>query len=611
MLGRMSDHREMAPGGDPSPDGAPAPSGPPASPEVTVVLPAFNQAGTIAANLREILRRLEDARLDFEMVVVSDGSPDATHAQAMTLDDPRVRVLQYHRNIGKGYALRTGSAVARGRWVAWLDSDLDLDPSLLAGFLERARRDGLDVVVGSKRHEASEVSYPARRRAYSWLYQQLVRALFALNVRDTQVGMKLFRREVLEEVLPVVLVKRYAFDLEILAVARAFGFERIAEAPIRLEYQFSGSGMNWRAIAQALWDTAAVFYRLRLLRYYPRQRRLARRVARHRGGLLPDLTILLAPDAPAPGLDEAVERLRGAAPEGARVIVAWPGGDGDAPVIMGARVIPVGAGPRPARLARAIGHVDTEVVALAEHATHPSDRWAAAALDLLADPDVGVVVGPVVARLRGAPAHDAAGILSESRIGVGGTRIRHHVGRLREVGDFPARNLFVRTDAVRRALADGYAVDDRLCAAVHGRQGLAVLCSPDVVTSASPAPLWRPHLRGMYRTGIASGRRVASGHLPRPRTLTPVALLAGVAVTPWALRRGGRARRAWAAGAAAYTATIAAFAAVLVVLHRRPRLAAITAAGAVATHLTFAAGVVRGATGHCARRLGLTKIARR
>jgi glycosyltransferase involved in cell wall biosynthesis len=611
MLRRMPEHRESAATGAASPGGAQGPPPRTSSPELTVVLPAFNQAGTIAANLREILRLLDGAGLEFEMVVVSDGSLDATHAQARTLKDPRVRVLRYDRNMGKGYALRTGSAEARGRYVAWLDSDLDLDPTLLTDFVGRARRDGLDIVVGSKRHPGSEVAYPLRRRVYSWLYQQLVRAMFALNVRDTQVGMKLFRREVLDEVLPVVLVKRYAFDLEMLAVANSFGFTRIAEAPIRLDYQFAGTGMHWRAIAQALWDTAAIFYRLRLLRYYPRQRGLARRVARHRGGPAPDLTVLLAPDRPGDDLQAAVDRIRDISPDDARVLVAYPGSITDAPAVEGARVVGVGVGPRPERLQCALAEVDTEVVALADPACIPSDRWVTAALDLLADPDVGVVTGPVVARLDGTPERDAAGILSESRIGVGGTRIRHHVGRLREVGEFPARSIFVRTDALARAVDDGFPIDDAVCAAIGARQGLAVLCSPDVVTSISPAPLWRPHLLGMHRTGVASGRRIAEGNLPRLRTLAPLALLAGLIAAPRALRRSGPLRTLWLTGAGAYAATIAAFAAVLIVLHRRPRLVALAAAGAAASHLSYAVGVVRGALVHWARRGRRTNIPRR
>jgi glycosyltransferase involved in cell wall biosynthesis len=576
-----------------------------------VVLPAFNQEQTIAGNLREILGRLDATGLDFEMLLVSDGSMDGTHSEARTLADPRVRVLRYDRNQGKGYALRTGTAAARGEWIAWIDSDLDLDPARIADFLQRARSENLDIVVGSKRHPSSDVSYPVRRRIYSWLYQQLVRALFALNVRDTQVGMKLFRREVLDEALPVVLVKRYAFDLEVLAVANSFGFDRIAEAPITLDYQFAGSGMNWRAITQALWDTAAVFYRLRLLGFYRRRRVLARRVARHRRATLPTLTIILAPDAPAPHLDEAVARMRAAAPAGTRVVVAWPGAEADAPRPVGAVTVVTGPGPRSERLEAALAGVETDAVAIVDHASQPSDGWARAALALLADPEVGAVVGPVVPRLNGSLANDAAGILAESRIGVGGTRIRHHVGRLREVGDFPARNIFIRTAAVRRALETGYSVDDRLCSVLNGRHGMAVLCSPDVVTTVSPAPLWRPHLSGLHRTGIASGRRVAAGHLPHLHTLAPVALLAGVLLTPFMMGRAGRWARAWAAGGALYTATVTAFAGVIVVLHRRPRLAALTAAGAVASHLAFGLGVVRGAVTGFARLRGASKIPRR
>ena len=105
-------------------------------------------------------------------------------------------------------------------------------------------RENLDFAIGSKRHPDSDVHYPRSRRIASWLYQQLVRVLFRLDVRDTQVGLKVFRREVAEQVLPLLLVKRFAFDLELLAVSRALGFGRIRELPIRLDYRFTGSGVR-------------------------------------------------------------------------------------------------------------------------------------------------------------------------------------------------------------------------------------------------------------------------------------------------------------------------------------------------------------------------------
>ena len=81
-------------------------------------------------------------------------------------------------------------------------------------------------------------------------------------------GLKLFRRDLLNNVLPDALVERYAFDVEVLAIARHRGFTRIAEGPVDLTYQFSGSNLDGRAIARSLWDTAAIFYRMYFRRSY-------------------------------------------------------------------------------------------------------------------------------------------------------------------------------------------------------------------------------------------------------------------------------------------------------------------------------------------------------
>ena len=105
----------------------------------------------------------------------------------------------------------------------------------------------------------------------SAVYQLLVRMLFRLNVRDTQTGLKLFRRQVLQEALPLLAIKRFAFDLELLVVANHLGYRHFCEAPIRLNYQFE-STVNFGSAWNVLWDTAAIFYRLRILRYYDRRR---------------------------------------------------------------------------------------------------------------------------------------------------------------------------------------------------------------------------------------------------------------------------------------------------------------------------------------------------
>src|SRR5581483_5620672 len=272
---------------------------------VSVIVPVYHQAESIGGNIQTILDRVSRG-LDepVEIVVVSDGSVDQTEERALSVASDRVRVLHYERNLGKGYAIKAGALEARGEWIAFIDADLDLDPAAIPEFVRIARAKRLDFVIGSKRHPESDVFYPRSRRVASWLYQQLVRLLFRLDVRDTQVGLKVFRREIADEVMPFLLVKRFAFDLELLSVARAFGFRRIEERPVSLQYRFTGSGVRSLAVARALVDTAAIFYRLRVLRYYERRRTLGGRFGWTRPrDYVSHVTVVAAPTADLSHLD--------------------------------------------------------------------------------------------------------------------------------------------------------------------------------------------------------------------------------------------------------------------------------------------------------------------
>jgi glycosyltransferase involved in cell wall biosynthesis len=240
-------------------------------PFLSLVTPVHNGAAFIEDNLRQILETLEGLGRSFEVIVVCDGSSDCSATLARGLGDDRVLVLDYAENQGKGHAITHGLEAARGRLVGWLDSDIDVHPHVIVDAVHRFDEGTVDAVVGSKRHPASRVHYPTVRRLYSWGFQNLVRLLFRINVRDTQVGAKLFRREMIDTVRPLLLIKRYAFDLEVLAVGAEFGFDRIEEAPIQLQYRFSGSGINWEAVRNMFQDTLAIAYRIHLRHWYVRQ----------------------------------------------------------------------------------------------------------------------------------------------------------------------------------------------------------------------------------------------------------------------------------------------------------------------------------------------------
>jgi glycosyltransferase involved in cell wall biosynthesis len=243
-----------------------------ASPYLSLVTPVHNGAAFIDGNVRAMLRSLDELGRAYELIVVCDGSTDDTAERAVAVADPRVRVLRYEQNQGKGVAVTCGLAHARGRLVGWLDSDLDIDPAVIVEAARRfERKPTVDAVIGSKRHPDSVVTYPMIRRFYSWGFQMMVRLLLRVNVRDTQVGAKLFRREMLDRVVPLLLIKRYAYDLELLAVGTEFGFDRIEEIPVQLQYRFSGSGIGNTEVRRMFVDTLAIAYRIHLRHWYVRR----------------------------------------------------------------------------------------------------------------------------------------------------------------------------------------------------------------------------------------------------------------------------------------------------------------------------------------------------
>ena len=156
-------------------------------------------------------------------------------------------MIHYDRNLGKGYAVQGTERSPR----AALDLVRRRRPRprsrALADYLAVAERESLDFAIGSKRHPESVVHYPRSRRVGELAAtSSSKRVLFRLDVRDTQVGLKVFRREVVDEVMPLLLVKQFAFDLEFLAVANALGFTAHPRAAREARLPLHGIG---RALA--------------------------------------------------------------------------------------------------------------------------------------------------------------------------------------------------------------------------------------------------------------------------------------------------------------------------------------------------------------------------
>lgn len=537
---------------------------PPRRHHLSVVVPVYNGGEDIVGNLAVI--RDATARGfrpgDVELIVVSDGSIDGTAERLLAAQsDVDMRVIHYDRNLGKGYAVKVGTLASRGEWVAIVDADLDLDPSSIPEYVRIAQRHAHDFVIGSKRHPDSIVHYPRSRRVASWLYQHLNRRLFSLDVRDTQVGLKVFRREVAEQVVPLLLVKQFAFDLELLAVARALGFRRVREMPVRLDYRFTGSEVRSRAAARALLDTAAVFYRLRLLKTYQRkQELLADRPVRPEE--LPLITFVGAQES-VRGLDYAL--------------------------------LEVVTHNDPLEAARS---ASGDVVAVLESGARPAGNWLDATVPYLIRGRAAAVVVPRVAPASASVLERAAAAILESRLGGASRRFRHLPGNVRVVSDYPAESCVIRKADFLAAREAGVGAEQLVSwLAARGRR---TVYTPDASISAPPPPLFRPHVRGTFafaraRGAAARATRGASLSYATALALAPSAV--GALGATLALLGPREARPGAVALVVAYSVTVLTSACMAALRSRSIVVGALVAPALVLTHGSYVAGFVRGLTG--------------
>ena len=233
-------------------------------------MPAYNEAERIASSIEETAKTFIESGSSWELLIIDDGSTDATYEKALELVpkyNGRLIVKKNHANLGKGRALKRAFHYVTGDYIVFLDADMDLHPIQVRTLFDIMRLDNADVVIGSKLHPNSVVIYPWHRRIVSLVYYVIVKILFGLPCRDTQTGLKLFKTEVLRNVFPRLLVKKFAFDIELLANVYYLGY-KITDAPIEYHPANRFGLINPPAVITTLWDTLAVWFRMYILKYY-------------------------------------------------------------------------------------------------------------------------------------------------------------------------------------------------------------------------------------------------------------------------------------------------------------------------------------------------------
>jgi cellulose synthase/poly-beta-1,6-N-acetylglucosamine synthase-like glycosyltransferase len=469
---------------------------------LSVILPARNLAPVLRENVRRVQAAF-GAQVPVEIIVVDDGSTDHTRQELERLcrEFSNLKAVSLPQNMGKGYALKRGFLASSGAFILFLDADLDLPPEQASKLFEVMAQARADVVIGSKRHPDSVLTYPWHRRLISTVYYALVKLLIGLPVRDTQTGIKLFRREALEWALPRMLVKRFAFDLELLAIVHEKGF-RIAESPVTLRFQGRWGCVQPTAIRQIAIDTLAVFYRVRILRYY--QSLLVLEMPTP----APLVSIVIACPAATAYVEECLAGIARQSYRNYEVLLlpdAPSGRTWTGPV----QEIPTGRCRPAEKRYRALQQVRGDLVAMIDDDACPADHWLEHALVYFSDPQVAAVGGPATTPGSDPFLAKLSGRVYANPLVSGNYRYRYEPERVREVEDLPSCNLIVRT-AVMRQLG-GFRTDywpgedTYLCMEIVKRLGLKIMYEPRAEVTHHRRPLFLPHLRQIARYALHRG----------------------------------------------------------------------------------------------------------
>jgi Glycosyl transferase family 2 len=204
--------------------------------KLSLVIPAYNEGMRLEAGVSRLLVAIESGAIDAEtteFVVVDDGSTDDTTrvARALFAAFPHVQHIRLAKNGGKGGAVRSGVAAARAPLIAFADADMAIDPAQTPQFT-RALHDS-SIAIGSRSASGASVNRPSLRRSImNRAFNRLVNALTRVSLDDTQCGFKAFRAPVGKLLFHCSVTERFAFDVEVLSLARRLGFS-IAEVPVR------------------------------------------------------------------------------------------------------------------------------------------------------------------------------------------------------------------------------------------------------------------------------------------------------------------------------------------------------------------------------------------
>ena len=234
-----------------------------AKPYLSVIIPAYNEAKRLPLTLIDVDKHLAQQEYSYEIIVVNDGSTDATAEITNRFKSlmENLKIIDNKENRGKGAVVRQGMLAAKGNWRVFMDADNSTSISefnKMVPYLD----EGYEVVIGSRVVRGAKMNppQPIHKRIAGRLGNWFIQLVLLRGIKDSQCGFKCFSEEAAERIFSIATINRWAFDVEALALARAFGYE-VKEMPVNWVND-PRTHVRLTSYFQVLWETVKVRWRL-------------------------------------------------------------------------------------------------------------------------------------------------------------------------------------------------------------------------------------------------------------------------------------------------------------------------------------------------------------
>ena len=205
---------------------------------LSIVIPCYNEGKKLKENLKSLVNFLKDIDINYEIIVVNDGSKDKTIEELESFKPEEFNVtnlkayeiVSYNENKGKGYAVKKGISKAKGQYVIFMDADFSTDIGEIIKFWEK--REEADILIGNRKQSHSNIENKSILRKFiSFVFNSITKLIIPIEYKDTQCGFKFFKTDIAKDIIKKQKINRFAFDIEYLYISKLNGY-KVKDLPV-------------------------------------------------------------------------------------------------------------------------------------------------------------------------------------------------------------------------------------------------------------------------------------------------------------------------------------------------------------------------------------------